>query len=246
MGTSIALTVSLFSCRSDSGYKETQGEVAAPAPANLVDTHPDWIMQGNIYEVNIRQYTQEGSFKAFEKSLPRLKEMGVQTLWFMPINPISKVDRKGVMGSYYAVADYTKVNPEFGTMDDWKELVRHSHAMGFKVILDWVPNHSSSAHPWFVEARAGRETQVMRPDAEQRTAGGEQSCTPLGQGVRDGDQISAQLLGAAVRGARHRGGLGALGGLRELTALFVEDGHDVRDLIEPAYAAARAILGPRS
>src|SRR4051794_33651010 len=71
-----------------------------------IDGHPSWIIQGNIYEVNVRQYTPEGTFKAFEKSLPRLKEMGVQTLWFMPINPISEVDRKGALGSYYAVANY--------------------------------------------------------------------------------------------------------------------------------------------
>ncbi len=113
-----------------------------------VDGHPAWIMQGNIYEVNIRQYTAEGTFKAFEKSLPRLKEMGVQTLWFMPINPISKVDRKGVLGSYYAVADYMAVNPEFGTMDDWKNLVRHCHDMGFKVMMDWVPNHTGADNYW--------------------------------------------------------------------------------------------------
>src|SRR5436305_4433082 len=85
-----------------------------------IDGHPAWIVQGNIYEVNVRQYTPEGTFKAFEKSLPRLKQMGVQTLWFMPINPISKVDRKGALGSYYAVANYNAINPEFGTMDDWK------------------------------------------------------------------------------------------------------------------------------
>jgi glycosidase len=105
-------------------------------------------MQGNIYEVNIRQYTPEGNFKAFEKSLDRLKGMGVQTLWFMPINPISKVDRKGALGSYYAVSDYTKINPEYGTMDDWKGLVKHAHDMGFKVIIDWVPNHTGADHPW--------------------------------------------------------------------------------------------------
>src|ERR1700745_353870 len=95
---------------------------------SLIDGHPAWIMQGNIYEVNVRQYTPEGTFTAFEKSLPRLKAMGVQTLWFMPINPISKVDRKGALGSYYAVANYTAINPEFGTMDDWKDLVRQCHA----------------------------------------------------------------------------------------------------------------------
>lgn len=110
--------------------------------------HPSWIMQGNIYEVNVRQYTPEGTFNAFAKSLDRLKEMGVQTLWFMPINPISKVERKGSLGSYYAVSDYTAVNPEYGTMDDWKALVKNAHAKGFKVIIDWVPNHTGADHYW--------------------------------------------------------------------------------------------------
>ena len=105
-------------------------------------------MQGNIYEVNVRQYTPEGTFKAFEKSLPRLKEMGVQTLWFMPINPISKVDRKGALGSYYAVSNYMAINPEFGTMDDWKALVKNAHDMGFKVMIDWVPNHTGADNYW--------------------------------------------------------------------------------------------------
>ncbi|HVX26136.1 MAG TPA: alpha-amylase family glycosyl hydrolase [Parafilimonas sp.] len=114
----------------------------------LVDGHPAWILQGNIYEVNVRQYTPEGTFKAFEKSLPRLKQMGVQTLWFMPINPISKVDRKGTLGSYYAVSNYKAINPEFGTMDDWKSLVKMCHDMGFKVIMDWVPNHTGADNYW--------------------------------------------------------------------------------------------------
>src|ERR1700750_410704 len=108
----------------------------------LPDGHPTWMMQGNIYEVNVRQYTPEGTFKAFAQHLNRLKEMGVQTLWFMPVNPISKTERKGSLGSYYAVSDYTAINPEYGTMDDWKALVKHAHAMGFKVIIDWVPNHT--------------------------------------------------------------------------------------------------------
>ena len=115
---------------------------------SLEDGHPAWIMQGNIYEVNVRQYTPEGTFKAFEKSLDRLKNMGVQTLWFMPINPISKVDRKGALGSYYAVSDYTKINPEFGNMDDWKQLVNDAHSKGFKVLIDWVPNHTGADHYW--------------------------------------------------------------------------------------------------
>ncbi|GAC1443743.1 MAG: alpha-amylase family glycosyl hydrolase [Sediminibacterium sp.] len=112
------------------------------------DGHPSWIMQGNIYEVNVRQYTPEGTFKAFEKHLDRLKDMGVQTLWFMPINPISKTNRKGSLGSYYAVSDYTAVNPEFGTMDDWRSLVNQCHDKGFKVIIDWVPNHTGADHYW--------------------------------------------------------------------------------------------------
>lgn len=116
--------------------------------AALIDGHPAWILQGNIYEVNIRQYTPEGTFKAFEKHLPRLKEMGIQTLWFMPVHPISKVDRKGALGSYYAVSSYYQVNPEFGTLSDWKELVTHAQSMGFKVVMDYVPNHSGADHEW--------------------------------------------------------------------------------------------------
>ena len=114
----------------------------------LVDGHPGWIMQGNIYEVNVRQYTPEGTFRAFEKQLDRLKDMGVQTLWFMPVHPIGKLDRKGTLGSYYAVSDYKAVNPEFGTMQDWKDLVNNAHEKGFKVIIDWVPNHTAADHPW--------------------------------------------------------------------------------------------------
>ena len=113
-----------------------------------LSAQPAWIRQGNIYEVNVRQYTKEGTFKAFSKSLDRLKNMGVQTLWFMPINPISKVDRKGTMGSYYAVADYKQVNPEFGTMKDFQDLVKGIHAKGMKVLIDWVPNHTGADHSW--------------------------------------------------------------------------------------------------
>ena len=118
------------------------------ALAAASQSHPSWITQGNIYEVNVRQYTPEGTFNAFAKHLDRLKVMGVQTLWFMPINPISKLDRKGTMGSYYAVADYTAVNPEFGSLTDWKKLVNAIHARGMKVIIDWVPNHAGADHRW--------------------------------------------------------------------------------------------------
>ena len=115
------------------------------------NAHPAWIMQGNIYEVNVRQYTEEGTLNAFAKHLDRIKEMGVQTVWFMPINPISKLDRKGSLGSYYAVSDYTALNPEFGTLNDFKQIVKSIHQKGMKVIIDWVPNHTGCDNRWLTE-----------------------------------------------------------------------------------------------
>jgi pullulanase/glycogen debranching enzyme len=91
----LLLPLIMFSCKE----KDTKPALVSEIKPAV---HPAWIMQGNIYEVNVRQYTPEGTFTAFAKHLDRLKEMGVQTLWFMPLNPISKKDRKGVLGSYYA------------------------------------------------------------------------------------------------------------------------------------------------
>ncbi len=108
----------------------------------------EWKRTTNIYEVNVRQYTPEGTFRAFEKHMPRLKEMGVKTLWFMPITPIAQKGKKGTMGSPYAAADYTSINPEFGTMEDFKHMVNEAHKMGFKVIIDWVANHTGWDHMW--------------------------------------------------------------------------------------------------
>ncbi len=108
----------------------------------------EWAHTTNVYEVNVRQYTTEGTFNAFAKELPRLKEMGVQTLWFMPITPIAQKNKKGTMGSYYACSDYVSINPEFGTLDDFKQLVKQAHAQGFKVIIDWVANHTGWDHVW--------------------------------------------------------------------------------------------------
>ncbi len=116
--------------------------------AKNMEQPSEWKHNTNIYEVNIRQYTQEGTFKAFEKHMPRLKEMGVKTLWFMPITPIAQKNKKGTLGSQYACSDYTAINPEFGTMDDFKNLVEKAHNMGFKVIIDWVANHTGWDHVW--------------------------------------------------------------------------------------------------
>ncbi|HVG16111.1 MAG TPA: alpha-amylase family glycosyl hydrolase [Chitinophagaceae bacterium] len=110
-----------------------------------------WMKNTTIYEVNVRQYTPEGTFNAFLPSLPRLKDMGIETLWFMPVTPIAQKLKKGVLGSYYAAADYTSINPEFGTMDDFKHLVREAQNQGFKVIIDWVANHTGWDHVWTVQ-----------------------------------------------------------------------------------------------
>ena len=107
-----------------------------------------WVTNTNIYEVNIRQYSPEGTFNAFAGSLPRLQDMGVEVLWFMPVHPIGKINRKGSMGSYYSIMDHKGINPEFGTAADFKNLVSQAHALGMKVIMDWVANHASWDHVW--------------------------------------------------------------------------------------------------
>ena len=121
---------------------------ACPALANPTPVLPVWAKSATIYEVNLRQYTQEGTFNAFAQSLPRLKNLGVKILWFMPIQPISVKNRKGSLGSEYSVADYKGINPEFGTAKDFSDLVNKAHAMGFKIILDWVADHSGWDNPW--------------------------------------------------------------------------------------------------
>jgi len=105
--------------------------------------HPEWLKDATLYEVNIRQATPEGTFSAFGEHLQSLKDMGVDILWLMPVNPIGVEGRKGSLGSYYSVKDYYAINPEFGTMDDFKALVLKAHNTGLKLIIDWVPNHSS-------------------------------------------------------------------------------------------------------
>ncbi|MBK7379353.1 MAG: alpha-amylase [Ignavibacteriales bacterium] len=109
---------------------------------------PDWAKALSIYEVNIRQFTEAGTFKEFEKHLPRLNDVGAGILWLMPINPIGEKNRKGPLGSYYSVKDYLAVNPEFGSLDDFKSLVNKAHAMGMYIIVDWVANHSAWDNVW--------------------------------------------------------------------------------------------------
>ncbi len=120
--------------------------VAKTPPTHVM--HPYWSRSAVIYEVNLRQYTDEGTLQAFKQQIPRLHDLGVDILWFMPIHPISELNRKGELGSYYSVKDYKAVNPEFGTFADFKDVVKEAHEYGMKVIIDWVPNHTGCDNAW--------------------------------------------------------------------------------------------------
>lgn len=165
--TGIILIMALFT-NCNSGVKKQNMDNSTAndsvyAPKKYVELkHPEWSKNATIYEVNLRQYTTEGTFKAFEAHLPRLKEMGVDIIWLMPINPIGIKNRKGTLGSEYSVKDYYAVNPEFGTMVDLKDLVKKIHGMGMHVIIDWVANHSAwdnklaKEHPdWYSKTAEG-------------------------------------------------------------------------------------------
>lgn len=155
-----------------------QKEVKIPGPSVQSEVkHQDWTRSAVLYEVNVRQYTKEGTFNAFAAHLPRLKKMGVDIIWLMPVNPIGIKNRKGPLGSYYSVRDYMGINPEFGTMDDLKALVKATHEQGMKIIIDWVPNHTSwdndlmKTHPdYFMHDSTGKVvspfdwTDVVRLD----------------------------------------------------------------------------------
>lgn len=139
----------LASCKEKTATTTSGGTTSDPySPKPYVEIkHPEWSKNATIYEVNVRQYTPEGTFKAFESHLPRLKEMGIDIIWLMPIHPIGVEKRKGTLGSEYSVKDYYGVNSEYGTMDDFKALVKKIHSMGMYVILDWVANHSAWDNP---------------------------------------------------------------------------------------------------
>jgi len=113
------------------------------------DIHPpDWSKNKVIYEVNLRQYTPEGTISAFLPHLPRLKRMGVDILWFMPIHPIGEKNRKGSLGSAYSVKDYTAVNPDYGSFEEFKNMIGEIHRQGMYAIIDWVANHAAWDNVW--------------------------------------------------------------------------------------------------
>ena len=156
--------LTLFSCKN-----ETE-KTAENSKTEIAKFSSDVEESSVIYEVNIRQYSPEGTFNAFTKDIPQLKELGVKIIWVMPIFPISQTKRKATggddskfasempkeeqhkyLGSYYAVSDFKKVNPEFGTIEDFRNLVKTAHENGIYVILDWVPNHTGWDHVWIKE-----------------------------------------------------------------------------------------------
>ncbi len=115
-----------------------------------------------IYSVFVRNHTKEGTFAAFEQDLDRIYELGTDIIWFMPIHPIGKKNRKGSLGSPYAISDYREINPEFGTMEDFRHVVDKIHEKGMKCIIDVVYNHTSpdsklfEEHPeWFYQNAYG-------------------------------------------------------------------------------------------
>ncbi|MEM6723083.1 MAG: alpha-amylase family glycosyl hydrolase [Bacteroidota bacterium] len=151
----IWLFLSLFLIACDQAAIDQQQATDTPETATNETPEgtiqPDWAKNATIYEVNLRQYTPEGTINAFAESLPRLKEMGVDILWFMPVHPISEERRKGTLGSYYAIDDYRAINPDYGTMEDFDNMVAKIHELGMYLILDWVPNHTGWGHSWITE-----------------------------------------------------------------------------------------------
>ena len=124
------------------------GFCRAKHPAAAETRHPAFAYYGTIYELNTRQFTPEGTFRAAEAHLPELKDLGVEIIWFMPIQEIGVEGRKGTLGSYYAIKDYCSFNHEFGTREDFVSFVNRAHELGMKVILDWVANHTAPDSEW--------------------------------------------------------------------------------------------------
>ena len=116
--------------------------------------HPEWSYSAVLYELNIRQFTPEGTLNAAIERLPFLRSIGIDAIWLMPIYPIGVEGRKGTLGSYYSISDYKGVNPEFGTADDLRAFISAAHAMGIKVLLDWVANHTARDARWITERPA--------------------------------------------------------------------------------------------
>lgn len=112
---------------------------------------PPQLKQANLYEVNLRQYSEKGDIAGFLQHLPRLASMGVDILWLMPMHPIGVLNRKGSLGSYYSIKDFRGLNPAYGSPEDFAKLVESAHALGMRVIIDWVANYAAWDNVWTID-----------------------------------------------------------------------------------------------
>lgn len=145
----LSLSLAFLSCNKKKTGPTDSAKITLKKEAPISINHK--LENAIIYEANIRQYSSEGTFNAFAKDIPQLKELGVSVLWLMPVYPISTTKSKGSLGSYYAISDYTKINPEFGTLEDFRNLVKKAHESDMLVVLDWVANHTGWDHHWIAE-----------------------------------------------------------------------------------------------
>ena len=150
----LAMLISTTGCspsKSDSPADESATGAEKEQQATGKIEVPAWARNATLYELNIRQFTPEGTFQAIVPHLDRLADMGVDIIWLMPVHPISETKRKGSLGSYYAVNDFREVNPEFGSLRDLQVLITSAQNRGMKVIIDWVPHHTGWDHSWITE-----------------------------------------------------------------------------------------------
>ncbi len=143
----LLLLLTMISCKRDAPSGEDRSQPDKMFQVRKMKV-PLWLKNATLYEVDIRNYTNEGTFRAFRKHLSRLRKMGIMTVIFTPVNPIGFEKRKGTLGNPYAVADFTKVNPELGSFEDFRDLTLEIQDMGMHVVLDWVGNHTSWDHAW--------------------------------------------------------------------------------------------------
>lgn len=159
------IAISVIACKENKKVEKQEKQEEEVIVKTIAPVSNEMMESAIIYEANIRQYSKDGSFNAFTKDIPELKKLGVKIIWLMPVFPISETKRKAtggdfasliedpkerakVLGSYYAVSDFKKINPEFGTIEDFRALVKTAHDNDMYVVLDWVPNHTGWDHTW--------------------------------------------------------------------------------------------------
>ncbi len=153
-----AILLVIFACKNAAAPAEKKPGAAAPINLTPEMRVPDWAKNAVIYELNTRQFSKEGTLAKAAEALPRIKNLGVDIIWLMPIYPICTTNRKcnpkektACMGSPYAAHDFKAVNPDLGTDADFRDFVKKAHGLGLKVILDFVPDHTGWDSKWMTE-----------------------------------------------------------------------------------------------